>query len=202
MMHLHRPYAESCDQNQQVILEVLRQVFTESGQVLEIGSGTGQHALFFTEHMPHLGWQPTDVVSQLDGIRMWMEDASHDRILPPRELDLSHANWFTENNYEYVFTANTTHIVSWQLVQSMFMGIAKSLKPGGLFAQYGPFNYGGQYTSESNARFDVWLKDRDPSSGIRNFEDLQLLAQSHDLEAVADYEMPANNRTLVWRKTG
>lgn len=200
-MNPQRPYAESCEQNQQVILEVLRQVFTEPGQVLEIGSGTGQHALFFTEHMPHLNWQPTDLADQLQGIRMWMEDTAHDRIKPPQELDLSHPDWHIgDDGYGYVFTANTTHIVSWPLVQSMFRGIAESLKAGGLFAQYGPFNYAGQYTSESNARFDVWLKGRDPNSGIRNFEDLQALAQSHDLELVADYEMPANNRILVWRK--
>ncbi|MCW8956916.1 MAG: class I SAM-dependent methyltransferase, partial [Gammaproteobacteria bacterium] len=87
------------------------------------------------------------------------------------------------------------------LVQSMFRGIAESLKPGGLFAQYGPFNYGGQYTSESNARFDIWLKNRDPESAIRNFEDLQALALSHGMQLFADYAMPANNRTLIWRKT-
>lgn len=199
-MNLNRPYAESCDQNQQVILEVLQQVFSEPGQVLEIGSGTGQHALFFTQHLPHLNWQPTDVISQLEGIRMWMEDADHARIQPPRELDLSNTDWFIGNSIDYVFTANTAHIVSWPLVQSMFRGIARSLRSGGLFAQYGPFNYAGEYTSESNARFDVWLKNRDPDSAIRNFEDLQSLAQSHGMELLEDHAMPANNRILVWRK--
>lgn len=199
-MNPQKPYAESCEQNQQVILEILQQVFTDPGQVLEIGSGTGQHALFFTSHMPHLGWQPTDIDSQLAGIRLWMEDADHDRIQPPRELDLSHTRWRIENGFDYAFTANTTHIVSWPLVQSMFRGIAESLKSGGLFAQYGPFNYGGQYTSDSNARFDDWLKGRDPESGIRNFEDLQVLARTQGMALDNDYAMPANNRILVWRK--
>lgn len=199
-MNLQRPYAESCEQNQQVILEVLQQVFTEPGRVLEIGSGTGQHAVFFTRHLPHLSWQPTDIISQLAGIRLWMEDVDHDRIQPPQELDLSNTGWLVDSGFDYVFTANTTHIVSWPLVQSMFRGIAESLKSGGRFAQYGPFNYGGQYTSESNARFDDWLKARDPNSGVRNFEDLQTLAQSHGLKLLDDYTMPANNRILVWTK--
>lgn len=199
-MNLQRPYAESCEQNQQVILDVLQQVFTEPGRVLEIGSGTGQHAVFFTKHLPHLSWQPTDIISQLEGIRLWMEDADHDRIQPPQELDLSNTGWLFGPGLDYAFTANTTHIVSWPLVQSMFRGIAESLKPGGRFAQYGPFNYGGQYTSESNARFDDWLKARDLNSGIRNFEDLQTLAQSHGLKLLDDYAMPANNRILVWTK--
>ncbi|MFW2372444.1 MAG: DUF938 domain-containing protein [Gammaproteobacteria bacterium] len=199
-MNLQRPYAESCEQNQQVILQILQQVFTNPGRVLEIGSGTGQHVLFFSNHMPHLSWQPTDIVSQLEAIRMWMEDADHDRIQSPRELDLRNTHWLIDQGYDYVFTANTTHIVSWPLVQAMFKGVAESLKSGGRFAQYGPFNYAGQYTSDSNARFDSWLKDRDPDSGIRNFEDLQVLAHSHGLELQQDYAMPANNRILVWRK--
>lgn len=199
-MNLQRPYAESCDQNQQVILDILQQVFAEPGRVLEIGSGTGQHALFFTQHLPHISWQPTDMASQLDGILMWMEDADHDRIQQPKELDVGKEAWGLDNTFDYTFTANTTHIVSWPLVQSMFKGIAESLKSGGLFAQYGPFNYGGEFTSESNARFDVWLKSRDPDSGIRNLEDLQSLAQSHSMQLQEDYAMPANNRILVWRK--
>lgn len=199
-MNPQRPYAESCEQNQQVILKVLQQVFTEPGRVLEIGSGTGQHAVFFTKHLSHLSWQPSDMASQLEGIRLWMEDADHDRIQPPLELDLSNSRWLLAQGFDYVFTANTTHIVSWPLVQSMFRGVAESLESGGRFAQYGPFNYAGQYTSESNARFDSWLKDRDANSGIRNFEDLQTLAQSHGLELQEDFAMPANNRILVWQK--
>lgn len=196
---MNKPFAESCAENQQPILEVLQQLFVEQGRVLEIGSGTGQHAVFFTSNMPHLEWQPTDLEAMLPGIGMWMEEAGHNRIQPPLVLDVSDEQWAL-SDYDYVFTANTTHIVSWSLVQSMFRGIAESLKTGGLFAQYGPFNYDGQYTSESNARFDQWLKSRDVESGIRNFEDIVALADSYGMYPHADIAMPANNRILVWQK--
>jgi SAM-dependent methyltransferase len=195
----YRPYAESCDQNKKPILRVLKEIFTEAGQVLEVGSGTGQHAVFFTEHLPYLCWQPTDMADQLAGIEMWRQEAQHDRIQPPAKLDVSLLQWPFEN-FDYVFTANTTHIVSWPKVQSMFRGIGCALKTGGLFAQYGPFNYGGRYTSDSNARFDQWLKSRDIESGIRNFEDLCQLAEENGMALHADYEMPANNRILAWKK--
>ncbi len=195
----NKPFAESCAENQQPILEVLQQLFVQPGRVLEIGSGTGQHAVFFTRHMPHLEWQPTDVEAMLPGIRMWVAEADHIRVHEPLVLDVSQEQWML-SDCDYVFTANTTHIVSWPLVQSMFRGIRSSLKPGGLFVQYGPFNYGGKYTSESNARFDQWLKSRDVDSGIRNFEDLVALADTCDLTPHADIAMPANNRILVWQK--
>lgn len=196
---LKKPFAESCEQNKHPILQVLQDVFTEPGDVLEIGSGTGQHAVYFTEYLPHLGWQPTELEDQLAGIEMWIQDASHDRIRPPQLLDVNEQPW-SYIEMDYVFTANTTHIVSWPRVEAMFRGISNALKQGGLFAQYGPFNYDGKFTSESNARFDQWLKSRDPESGVRNFEDLASLARDNDMMLDADYEMPANNRILVWRR--
>ena len=194
-----KPYAESCDQNRQPILEVLREVFSKPGTVLEIGSGTGQHAVYFTEQLPQLYWQPSDLAEHLPGIRLWISEVEHDRIHAPHELDVSDPEWPVALA-DYVFTANTTHIVSWPKVQDMFAGIGRTLRQGGVFAQYGPFNYAGRYTSDSNAQFDQWLKQRDPNSGIRNFEDLQQLAQAQGMVLLEDYEMPANNRTLVWRK--
>jgi len=196
---LSKPYAESCEQNKDPILEVLKEVFATPGTVFEVGSGTGQHAVYFTQHMPHLYWQPSDLAEQLPGICLWISEAGHNRIHAPHELDVSAEEWPVVLA-DYVFTANTTHIVSWPQVQDMFAGVGRTLKSGGVFAQYGPFNYAGRYTSESNAQFDQWLKQRDPLSGIRNFEDLVALAQQHDMQLHADYEMPANNRTLVWRK--
>lgn len=196
---LSKPYAGSCDENKDVILDVLKRVFPEPGTVFEIGSGTGQHAVYFTEHLPHLYWQPSDLAAQLPGICMWIGEVDHNRIHAPHELDVSAAEWPVVLT-DYVFTANTTHIVSWPQVQDMFRGVGRILRNGGVFAQYGPFNYGGRYTSESNARFDEWLKHRDPQSGIRNFEDLQTLAEANGLKLLADVEMPANNRTLVWQK--
>ena len=194
-----KPFAESCEQNKQPILEVLSKVFNESGKVLEVGSGTGQHAVFFTQQLPHLQWYPTDVSTALPGIRLWIKDAGHDRIEMPQELDVNIEIW-PFRNMDYVFTANTTHIVSWSEVKSMFRGIAQVLKSGGIFCQYGPFNYNGSYTSPSNEQFDQWLKQRDPRSGIRNFEDLVLLAEKHEMILYTDFEMPANNHILAWQK--
>lgn len=195
---MNKPFAESSEQNKQVILQVLQQLFTIPGEVLEIGSGTGQHAVHFTQHMPHVMWQPTDRADQIPGMKLWFDEVTHQRIKQPLELDVTR-DWPAQL-FDYVFTANTLHIVSWPAVQAMFAGASNVLKPGGLFAQYGPFNYGGQFTSESNARFDVWLKDRDPQSGIRNFEDLESLARQHTMTLHSDHEMPVNNRILVWRK--
>jgi len=101
---------------------------------------------------------------------------------------------------DVVFTANTVHIISWTLVQALFRGVGRLLPPGGSLMIYGPFNYGGDFTSDSNARFDQWLKDRDAQSGIRNFEDIDALARNAGLELRDDIEMPANNRILVWKK--
>ncbi|MDH5471655.1 MAG: class I SAM-dependent methyltransferase [Gammaproteobacteria bacterium] len=196
---LNKPYAESCEQNKQPILDVLKTVFTESGKVLEIGSGTGQHGVFFSQQMPHLEWYPTDIEEALPGIRLWINEAGHNRIKMPSVLDVSIEIW-PFRNMDYAFTANTTHIVSWPDVKSMFRGVSQSLKTGGIFCQYGPFNYHGQYTSPSNQSFDQWLKNRDPSSGIRNFEDLVLLAKENNMILYTDYEMPANNHILAWQR--
>ena len=195
---MNKPFAESCEQNKQVILQVLQQIFTAPGEVLEIGSGTGQHAVYFTEHLPHVVWQPSDCADQIPGMQLWFDEVTHQRIRSPLVLDVMQT--WPAYTFDYAFTANTLHIVSWPAVQSIFAGAGQVLKKGGLFAQYGPFNYGGQFTSESNARFDVWLKSRDPQSGIRNFEDLVWLAKQHNMVLHSDHEMPVNNRTLVWQK--
>ncbi|MDH5484407.1 MAG: class I SAM-dependent methyltransferase, partial [Gammaproteobacteria bacterium] len=166
-----KPFAESSEQNKRPILAVLEQLFVDPGQVFEIGSGTGQHAIYFTEQLAHLHWQPSDLADQIPGMQLWFDEASNARILPPLVVDVEAGTWPVSNT-DYVFTANTLHIVSWSRVEAMFRGVGQLLKAGGLFAQYGPFNYGGQFTSESNARFDQWLKQRDPESGIRHFEDL------------------------------
>ena len=196
---MDKPFAPSCEENQHAILDCLKHLFTEAERLLEIGSGTGQHAVYFIPHLPHLSWQPSDLEEQIPGMEAWFKEAGQTQILPPMVLDVSQDTWL-DRPVNYVFTANTTHIISWQKVQHMFAGIARVLKSGGLFAQYGPFNYDNKYTSESNARFDQWLKSRDPQSGIRNFEDLVVLARSHGLMLHSDHEMPANNRILVWKK--
>lgn len=196
---MNKPFAESCAQNQKVILDVLKTLLTDAGTVLEIGSGTGQHAVFFTEHMSHLYWQPSDLADQHAGMQMWLNEVEHQRIKSPLEIDVDNGPWPVEN-IDYVYTANTTHIISSSQAENMLKHVADCLKPGGLFLQYGPFNYNGNYTSESNARFDVWLKQRDPNSCIKHFETLQEQANENGMSLFNDIEMPANNRILVWRK--
>jgi len=197
---MSKPVAESCLQNQQVILEALQGVYSLPGEVLEVGSGTGQHAVYFSEHMPHLYWTPSDLADQHPGMLMWLSDVNHDRIKSPLILDVDDEVWPVKD-MDYVFTANTTHIISTAQTQNMFRHIGATLKSGGIFAQYGPFNYNGNYTSESNARFDQWLKQRNSDSGIKHYETLVEYAERNGLSPVQDIEMPANNRLLVWEKT-
>lgn len=196
---MHKPYSEACDQNKVPILHVLRKEFADVRQVLEIGSGTGQHAVYFGTQLPHLIWQTSDVISYHAGIHAWLSDAALPGVLPPLALDVDNDSWPMEP-MDAVFSANTTHIMSWPQVQKMFAGIGRVLVCGGVFCLYGPFNYGGTYTSPGNARFDAWLKTRDPASGVRDFEALDTLANINDMLLTHDYEMPVNNRTLVWRK--
>lgn len=196
-----KPFAESCEQNKFPILEVLRTEFAAVSRVLEIGSGTGQHAVFFAAQLPHLEWQTSDVTDYHPGIHAWIDAAGLANVLAPLRLDVVRDAW-PDAIYDGVFSANTAHIMGWPEVEAMFTGIGAVLACGGRFCLYGPFNYGGKYTSASNARFDQWLKARDPRSGVRNFEDLDGLAQAAGLRLVQDYAMPANNRTLVWTKAG
>ena len=194
-----KSYSESCEENKYPILNVLKHEFAGARIVLEIGSGTGQHAVFFAEHLTQLLWQPSDVIESHASIIAWIADSGLDNVLPPLELDVAKHHW-PDHQYDGVFSANTTHIMSWPQVVELFNGIGNIIKTGGKFCLYGPFNYGGNYTSESNAHFDRWLKARDPDSGIRDFEVLDEMARSHQLKLINDYEMPVNNRTLVWQK--
>ncbi len=196
---MNKPRAGSCEQNQQVILDVLKIIFTQPGEVLEIGSGTGQHAVFFTQHMPHLNWQPTDLEAEHAGMNMWFDEVEHKRINAPLVLDVDMPDWEVGQK-NYVFSANTCHIISGAQTEKMLKHVGKCLKLGGFFAQYGPFNYNGKHTSESNANFDVWLKQRNPNSCIKDFETIQTLAEQNGMALYKDIEMPANNRILVWEK--
>ena len=193
-----KPFAESCVQNRAPIMAVLREVFANCSRVLEIGSGTGQHAVYFAPELPHLVWQTADVPQHHAGIRLWLADAALPNVLPPLALDVNDTAWHS-GRYDAVFSANTLHIMGWPEVERFFAGVGAVLQAGGVLAVYGPFNYGGMYTSESNARFDAWLKARDPASGVRDFEAVDALARAQGLVLQQDIAMPANNRTLVWR---
>ena len=194
-----KPFAESCEQNKMPILAVLKRFFHDIKTVLEVGSGTGQHTVFFAEQFPHLNWISSDQLENHEGIKLWVKESSLTNIQGPLVLDVNQVDWPVEQ-VDAVFSANTVHIMGWPSVEKLFDGIGRILKSDGIFCLYGPFNYNGQFSSESNARFDLWLKDRNPVSGVRDFEALQDLAEKAGLVFVEDVEMPANNRILVWKK--
>jgi len=195
---MHKPFCQPSENNKRAILDVLQQVFDDRSQVLEIGSGTGQHAVFFASELSHLSWQPTDRLDKLAGIALWMEEFMSSNLLRPLELDVRQEIWPV--GFDAVFSANTLHIMPWELVQKMLSNVGALLPLEGKLALYGPFNYGGDYTSEGNRNFDRQLKSSNPLQGIRNFEAVDNCAQRSGLELIDDFTMPLNNRLLVWSK--
>ena len=193
-----KPFSEASERNRAPILGVLRRVFGDRTAVLEIGSGSGQHAAYFAPALPYLVWQPSDVAENLPGIRLWREEAQTPGLREPLELDIDRPLPALE--VDAAFSANTCHILSWPQVERMFAGVGALLPKGGVFALYGPFSYGSKHTSPSNAQFDAWLRGRDPASGVRDFEAIDALARRHRLMLEEDNAMPANNRLLVFRK--
>jgi SAM-dependent methyltransferase len=187
-----KPFSEASVRNRTPILDVLKRVFADRKCVLEIGSGTGQHAAYFAPELPHLVWQASDVAANLPDVRQWVSEP------PPLELDVDGA--WPSISADAVFSANTCHIMSWAQVEKLFAGVGRLLPPGGVFAVYGPFNYGGKFTSKSNEGFDAMLRSRDPLSGIRDIEKMASLAEREGLQPEEDNALPANNRLLVFRK--
>ena len=194
------PFSQACENNKQPILQILQTAFRNCKFILEIGSGTGQHAVFFAEQMPWLIWQTSDQVEYLDGINAWCDQAQLANLKKPLVLDVTQKPWPHINAVDGIFSANTCHIMSWSMVEDFFEGVGNTLKSGGRFCLYGPFNYHGQFTNDSNARFDQWLKQRDPLSGIRDHEAIVALAAKAGLTLLEDHAMPANNRTLVFHR--
>jgi len=191
--------SEACERNKGPILAILASAFANSRKVLEIGSGTGQHAVHFAAHLPHLLWQPSDTGAYLTGLRERIAGEGTPNLLPALELDVRDQPWQVES-VDAIFSANTLHIMGPEALPEFFRGVGAALTPEGVLCVYGPFNYQGRYTSASNAQFDLWLKARDPRSALRDFETLDALAQQQGLTLSADHAMPANNRTLVWRR--
>lgn len=198
-------FSQACENNKPAILSVLKQAFSTTKNVLEIGSGTGQHAIHFAEHLPQLVWQTSDLASNHFSINQRVINSGLNNILEPMTLDLTEDWLFTNDDnapfFDGVFTANTLHIVSWPLVQRFFTGVGNNLAKDGNLCIYGPFNYEGKFTSASNQQFDLWLKERDQLSGIRDFEAIVTLANEAELSLITDHTMPANNRLLAFRKT-
>lgn len=194
-----KPYSPASERNREPILAVLREHFADRERVLEIGSGTGQHAVHFAAALPHLRWQTSDRAENLGGIRAWLDEAALPNTPPPLELDVNQPRWPTQN-YDAVYSANTLHIMSWAEVGLLFARLPEVMTARARLTLYGPFNYGGRYTSDSNAAFDASLKAGVPHRGIRDFEAVDALARGIGLELLEDRAMPANNRCLVWQR--
>jgi SAM-dependent methyltransferase len=192
-----KPFSQACEVNKAPILDVLKDVFHGRENVLEVASGTGQHAVYFGAHLPHLFWQTSDIQQNIGGIQAWISEARLPNVIAPLRLDVNDTTW-PIGKFDAIFNANTVHIISWQEVQRLFNHIARVVIPGAIVCFYGPYNYNQQFTSESNARFDASLKARDTKSGIRDFEAINTLAASHGFTLQKDVEMPSNNRLLVW----
>lgn len=193
------PFSEACERNKAPILHVLRGVLSDCRHVLEIGSGSGQHAVFFARHLPHLSWQASEIQKNLEGLRRRLSQEAPANVKAPLFLDVCQRPW-PATAADAIFTANTLHIMPWEHVQQMFLGIGPILCPGGLLCIYGPFRYHGTYTSPSNEQFDQWLKGQDPRSGIRDFEAVDRLAAEQGLLLFKDVPMPAHNQLLIWRR--
>jgi SAM-dependent methyltransferase len=193
------PFSEACERNKAPILDVLRSAFAARAHVLEIGSGTGQHAVHFAAHMDHLIWHPTEQLAYLAdlGARVKLEGSRNLRA--PTLLDVRQTVW-PLRSADAIFTANTLHIMSWPEVMAMYRGLDAVLRTGGILCIYGPFRYSGRYTSPSNQDFDHMLKERDPDSGLRDIQDISALAAQYGLRLRADHDLPANNRLLEFLK--
>jgi cyclopropane fatty-acyl-phospholipid synthase-like methyltransferase len=196
---MDKPFAAACERNKAPILEALRELYADRRHVLEIGSGTGQHAVYFAAALPQLQWQCSELAENLPGLRLWLDEAALTNLPPPRVLDVNQP--LPEGPWDAVFSANTLHIMAWPEVERLFDGLAQRLPEQGLFTVYGPFNIGGCFTSESNARFDAQLRSADARRGIRDLEAVAALAGRADLQLLDDRAMPANNRCLTWQRT-
>lgn len=194
------PSAPATARNRDPILTVLTDELVEARSVLEIGSGTGEHAVYFAPRLDWLEWQPSDRKDNLAAIRAWLDFRPAPNLRPPIELDVNSPPDFGQG-FDAVFSANTAHIMSLPEVERMFALAGRVLNPRGRFCLYGPFNRDGQFTSESNANFDASLRDRDPRMGIRDLNDLDTIAEEHGLNRVRLHPMPANNFLAVWRNT-
>jgi len=194
---MNLPFSEACEQNKDVILKVLKDYLQPGIKVLEVGSGTGQHAVYFASSCPQIHWQTSDQAEYLPGIKTWVDDAELDNLPEPILLDV--CQQWPDARYDLIFSANTLHIMDENTANTFISKCHEYLKPGGNLIIYGPFNYNNAYTSDSNRNFDQWLKNRDPASGIKHFEWVNQLAAETGFRLVDDFTMPANNRSLVWQ---
>jgi cyclopropane fatty-acyl-phospholipid synthase-like methyltransferase len=193
------PFSEACERNRGPILDVLQRAFAQRSEVLEIGSGTGQHAVHFASRLTHLTWHPTEREANLVALQSRLRFEATANVRPATVLDVTQKEW-PVRHVDALFSANTLHIMSWNEVMAMFTGIDAVLMRGGTVCIYGPLRYRGRHTAASNERFDAELRERDPASGIREFDEVIGLATAHGLRLAADHAMPANNRLLEFAR--
>lgn len=196
-----KPFSQACENNREPIFNILAPLFQHQHRILEVGSGTGQHAVYMAPKMPQLQWQTSDLPENIAGINRWIDAEQADNVLRPFELDIN-SNWPNAellSGFDGLYSANTLHIMPWPTAQKFIAGLA-DMPSGAVVTIYGPFKYQGEFTSASNARFEQWLKQQEPHRGIRDFEQVNALAEQAGLELLADHNMPANNQLLVWRK--
>ena len=193
-------FSESCERNKQSILDILTVELRDCCTALEVGSGTGQHAVYFASGMPHVEWQPTDRTDELPTLASRIAAEAPQNVRPPLPLDVRDTPWPLPDSFNAVYSANTLHIMSWDSVRHFFRGVGQVLDECGLVCIYGPFLYEDVETLPSNVAFDQWLRARDPESGIRAFEAVNALAGEQSLLLKANHPMPANNQLLVWQR--
>jgi cyclopropane fatty-acyl-phospholipid synthase-like methyltransferase len=193
------PFSAACERNKDPILEVLRVRLADRAQALEIGSGTGQHAVHFARTLAHLTWHPTEQLTYLADLAERVKLEGPHNLRPPTVLDVRQSIW-PVRSVDAMFTANTLHIMSWAEVMALFHGVGTVLSPGGVLCIYGPFRYEGRYTSDSNREFDLMLQERDPDSGLRDMQAVTALARQYGLRLDADHDLPANNRLVIFTK--
>lgn len=202
---MDKPFSQACENNRLPIFNVLSKVFLSAStrRVLEIGSGTGQHGTYFSKELPNLEWNTSDLLENHAGINLWIDDSDVPNIRRPVELDVTSPEWKinSPSTIDFVYSANTCHIMPWEAVKAMFEGFSQFTALSKI-ALYGPFKFEEKFTSESNAQFDAWLKGRAGHQGIRNFEDVCVLAQDAGFTLCARNDLPANNHLLIFEKTG
>ena len=192
-------FSPSCERNQAVILAEMMGLFIAGQQILEIGSFSGQHAIHFSTNIPDIKWQSSDVEENILALSQNLAEAELNNCPSPLILDVAQKHHWPGTQYDLIFTANTLHIMSWEHVVKLFENITNVCKKGSLLCIYGPFKYQGQYTSASNANFQLWLQSRDVKSGIRDFEKVNELAIQQGFKFLSDKNMPANNQLLTWQ---
>ena len=190
-------YSQAAENNKAPIADILGRHLPSNATVLEIGSGTGQHALHMSDTIPGITWLPSEREAVVPILRANLALYGSNNIQLPLLLDLADFSW-SGDPVDVVYAANVMHIVSESLGERLVQLAAEALKPSGLLMLYGPYKYDGQFTTESNATFDQWLKDRDPASGLRDFGALIATAQCVGLTLTQDYAMPANNQMLIF----